>query len=397
MARLGFESFVVEGSPSALDRRALPFELLTIAPLGLPAMNSGDGVPSDRGARKTASMLARRAFWTSLKRLAQTVSRSLPLAIHAAGLGANTLALARRVPRASLYYLHSPYQFPAVYLLSRRHGAPFVYDAHDFYEDTAREASRRSIQDRLLRKLDRAIEDRCVAAAEVIVTVSDGVGRLYGESFGRSAVIVRNAHDLRLDTPSVADVRTAAGIPADDFVVVVVGNAKREMAIKACVGAVELLPSRYHFVFVGRNYGLLRSLHARARRVHFIDAVPPTTVKSFIRSADAAAVPYLALHSSLLNALPNGFFHAVAAGLPLIYPPLPEVRGLAEEYGLGVCVDVATPASIAAGVRALAEDSKLLSECRHNARRAALELTWEQEERTLAEVLSAALGTGTEH
>jgi hypothetical protein len=88
--------------------------------------------------------------------------------------------------------------------------------------------------------------------------------------------------------------------------------------------------------------------------------------------------------------LVNGLFHAVAAGLPLLLPAaMDAIRELGEEHGLGVVVDPADPASVAAGIGAQRAD---LAGLRTNVARAAPALSWEAEEATVAAVLAEALG-----
>ncbi len=95
-----------------------------------------------------------------------------------------------------------------------------------------------------------------------------------------------------------------------------------------------------------------------------------------------------------MHALPTRLFSAVAAGLPILYPALPEVRALAEEHGLGLPVDAEDPESVAGAVGRLAESPELAAEIRGRVRRAGETLNWEHEERRLAEIVSAALEGG---
>ena len=97
---------------------------------------------------------------------------------------------------------------------------------------------------------------------------------------------------------------------------------------------------------------------------------------------------------SVLNALPNGFYQAVSAGLPMVHSPLPEIAALAERYELGLAADQSDPAEVAAQVGRLASDREALALFRANSERAAGELTWEREEQRLAEVVEGVMGIG---
>ncbi len=119
--------------------------------------------------------------------------------------------------------------------------------------------------------------------------------------------------------------------------------------------------------------------------------MPPTEVADFISTADASPILYRAFTPNFHNALPNRFFHAIAAGLPLIYPPLAEITALAERYRLGVAADPTDPASVAGAVRALRDDTSVAEGYRENVRRAREELSWEREEALIGKLVAGTL------
>jgi glycosyltransferase involved in cell wall biosynthesis len=167
------------------------------------------------------------------------------------------------------------------------------------------------------------------------------------------------------------------------------------MTVREALLALRELPETVHLAFVGRNHdrnrGLVRELGV-GDRAHLLAPVPPTEVVRFIAGADASPILYRAQSASYESALPNGFFHAVAAGLPILYPPLPEIRALCVEHGMGAEIRPEEPGSIAAGVRSLLDDPARAGEYRARAEAAREVLNWEHEERLVADLLE---GTAT--
>ena len=369
MARRGFRSAVVEGELSTLDREGLPFDLITVEgaePLREPDTGFEPGVP------KKGSLVSRLLAPRTLRRLF---------------LADNELTY-RALPDADLYYLTFFWQYPAVWRKCRENGARFVYDANDAYWLWPGYAW----YPRLFRAYLRLVERRCVRRAAGFVTVSEGVADLLQERYGRRPDVVRNMHDLRMDEESEVDVRDVAGLADDDFAVVIVGNEKPSDAVEEPIRALAELPDRVHLVCLGAGYDqhlpLAREL-GLSDRVHLVSPVPPVHVTSAIHSADACLVN---IRSSDVHrfALPTRFFSAVAAGLPVLHPPLPEVRALATEYGLGPAVDAEDPASVAAGVREMLEPGAEEA-CRERVGRARQVLSWEHEENVLARIVDEAL------
>jgi glycosyltransferase involved in cell wall biosynthesis len=373
-ARLGHESVVVEGMPSRLAPSSLPFELRSVGGVA----GSGGAAPAARRSGKALD--------------AVRAAAEPPLAL--AGNLRWNLRTWRRLPDADLYHLHSYNQYPAVARRARALGVPYAYDAHDAYWEAGHEidADHRS---RLTRRGFERLELRCAGGAAALSTVSDGVARLLEPRFGRRPIVVRNFQDPRLDQPCPDNVRAAAGLGPDAFVLVMVGNAKPGDAVNEALTALESLPPDVHLVLAGRGHERFAQ-QARERgigdRVHVLDPVPPTQVTAFIRSADASPILYRSWTANFEHALPNRFSHAVAAGLPLLYPPLTEISALCDRYGLGIPIDPTSPESIAAATLELHANRAKLAAISERVAAAAGELSWEAEEGSVRELLDVALG-----
>ncbi len=394
IARLGYRSVAVEGERSRGLPRDLPFEVISVdrAP---PAAPPGAVKPVEAPARNGPSLRARirEALPMSLVQLIDRLTEPLhSLQGYLRLYLQRNREVAPLLPPADAYYLHSFWQALAVYRRRRRAGAIFLYDAHDANWEPDPSFDPRP-GTRLVFRIYEAIERRC-ARARLFTTVGEGVATLMAERFGRRPAVVRNCHDLRLDEPVERGIREATGVSDADFLLVMSGNAKTGTAIEQALEAMERLPERVHLAFVGRYYDSHRASVERrglSGRVHLLPPVPPTQVVGFIAGADASPILYWPLSDNYLYALPNGFFHAVAAGLPVLYPPLPEVKALCEEHELGIELDPQEPGSIAAGVTRLLEDDELRAACAANVREARGILSWEREEAVLGSLLERAL------
>jgi glycosyltransferase involved in cell wall biosynthesis len=402
VARLGYESIVVEGEPSELPADGLPFRLVSppsgpeqdgaAAPESAPDAPAREAPPATRGRPRLLARVVRVAL-TLLAPLVMAVAKLRnSLVVLRSSLrevvsrNRETSAL---LPEAEVYWLHSFPQLPSVYLKARRLRARFLYDTPDAYwEPGQTPAATRTVG--LVMRAYEAIEGFGVRRAERFTSVSAGVGELLERRFGRRPEIVCNCHDPRLDQECERDIREVTGVAPEDFLLVMTGNLKPGMAVKQALLAMQKLPDRVHIAFVGRGHerslGMVEELGLTGR-AHLLRSVPPMQVVSFVRTADASPILYTAATENYRYALPNGFFHAIAAGLPVLFPPLPEIRALAVEHGLGVEIDPGNPDSIAAGVRLLCEDGERAARHRANAERAREQLSWEREEETLAEIL----------
>src|SRR5262245_7482895 len=391
VARFGYTSIVVEGYKSDFNRAVLPFQLRTITSNNYataqvaPAQSTADHSTITVPARRHVT----RFLWQHCKREAQSLGARLPALLQGpwclAGFVFNALIYVASIlvqdvkqwllqtrqtyrelissepvlfvnyvydffykygllplkytPKASLYYLHAFYQFPAVYLLCLRHGACYIYDAHDFYSQLEDNESFSSFWSRWIIPFERVVETWCIKRAAAVVTVNDGIAQLIQDAYGPRAIIIRNAHDLRLDQAPSQHIRQQLHLPPDQFLVVSVGHAKPGMAIEEMFKALLNLPLNVHVAFVGDGYVPYDKTvqeHNLEGRVHFVLPVKPYEVVPFIRSADAAIVLYYSKSVDYQYSLPNRFFQSIAAELPMLYPELAEIKRLAELYSVGM-------------------------------------------------------------
>ena len=403
-ARLGHESIVVEGERSTLLADDLPIELISPPEPGPEASTRADGAPTDaepegsdagEGPVPRRVLLGRRLprfVAAPIKSLLRLSPRNFLLTVrgYVAYFRQRNRETEAMLPDGDVYWLHGFWQYTAVRRKAKQLGARFLYDTPDAYWEPGQTiAVDRGT--RVAMRIYEAIEKRCIRRAEAFSSVGVGVAGLLERRFGRRPVVIRNFQDLRLDRAPERELRADCGAGPDQFLMVMVGNRKPGTTVAEGLEALRRLPDRVGIAFLGRNWDDVRELAAEmglSERVHFPDPVAPTEVSGYIRGADAAPVLYRAASTNYLYCLPNGLFHAVAAGIPVLYPQLPEIQALAAEHELGVEMDADDPDSIAAAVRTLLDDPALLARFRRSIAAAREKLNWEQEERKLAEILA---------
>jgi glycosyltransferase involved in cell wall biosynthesis len=385
IAHMGYVSILVEGQKSHFDKNRLPFQLRSIG--SMPGALRADIPDHPRHGHWNA------AIWKLRLELRETPSPVLFLIMY---LLRQAIIPLRHIPRASLYYLHGLHYFPAVYLLCKRWNSPLIYDAHDFYSEMRIPSGvdAHGFCARWVATFYQYIESRIIKQASAVVTVSEGVAKLQEKTFGCRPIVIRNFHDLRLDHDSGKHLRDVLGLSSQEFVIVSVGNAKEGAAISQALHAVAGLSSRIHLAFVGAGYEAYMddiSRQGLATRVHVLKPVKPYEVVPFIRGADAAIILYYPRSPNYAYSLPNRFFQPLAAGLPLLYPELPEIKRMAEKYDVGIPIDPQNPKSISSAITKLANDPSAVAKYKRNLIKARNELSWENEELILRDLISRVL------
>jgi len=380
LARLGYISRLYEGAPSKarqLDYPAAIDSLVTRAP------NRSTNRAS--AARPPAVVRQRHATWMSL---AERILAPLKFAKFRVEFHRRFAIDANCLDRAALCYMHSYEYFSAL-----QHPAelkcPLIYDAHDFYQGLIPDEGGSLLQRQWIMPFLARLEARCITRASHVVTVCDGIANELEARHGVRPVVLRNVHDPRLELEPSQGIRERLRVKPDALLVVVVGNNKVGLAFDEVVRAVSDAPVEIALAFVGKGYDISPYANRLRLRMHAVDDIQAREVVPFIRGADLAIVPYKPVSKNGRYALPNGLFQALGAGLPTIFPDLPEIVRLLQPFAVGPCVSMSDVGQLASALVHLVQPTQLAS-ARAEARRFTAANNWTHEEAVLSRIVEEA-------
>lgn len=265
-------------------------------------------------------------------------------------------------PAAAVYHGHDLTALPAAARTAERTGARLVYDSHEIFMESGRNA----LRPRWARWLFTALERRWVRRADAMVTVNDALAADLQQRLQPRRIVAIHNTPPRWSPPSVRPdlIRDAAGIPADAPVALYHGQFFPHRGIDELAHALlEPGMERMHAALLGfgPEEARLRVLAAEPRfagRLHVLRGVPPDELLPWIASAD---VGVSAVAPSTLNhrlATPNKLFECLAAGVPVVISDLPAMRGvvLGDPSGpLGAVARSLAPAEVARAIREVVE------------------------------------------
>jgi glycosyltransferase involved in cell wall biosynthesis len=108
-----------------------------------------------------------------------------------------------------------------------------------------------------------------------------------------------------------------------------VGSLRNEIDLALLAAAAELAPD-LNFVFVGPVMANVRALAARPN-VRLVGPVPHSEVARYMARFDVGVLPYV-LNPYTEAIMPAKLKEYLAAGLPIVATPLPEIRRFADEH-----------------------------------------------------------------
>jgi len=257
--------------------------------------------------------------------------------------------------------------------VAARTGAALVYDAHELW-------SGRAVAGRpepLRRRRAAAREDALMARADLVLTVSQGIGERLRTRGARRVVVVRNSFPARVAT---------SPLPPRPTGLVYAGRIGPGRDLETLAAAApDLAALGVRTVVVGPADG--EYLGRFASRAVGVDLRPePLALDEVDDVYRAAGLAVVTLDGSCENhrlALPNKLFHALRAGVPVVVADLPELARVVTERGIGGTYRPGDPAALAAAVADVAgRYPRVLAAVAD----AAAELSWERD----AAVLVAA-------
>lgn len=276
---------------------------------------------------------------------------------------------------------------------------PWVYDAHEWVPGLSRYGGRTA---RVVAAW-AALEKRWARRADRVITVSPPLAEALEQRYG-----LRRLPDVVLNVPPLdgaaaaaasassevsesgpADVRTAAGVPADATLLVYSGGVQAARGVETAVSALTHLPQA-HLVVVA-----VPSVHTPAvaavrtaaenagvaDRLHVVPGVAPDQVVSFLRTADVGLIP-LRHFGSHEMALANKLFEYLHARLPMVVSDCRAQAEFVRRHELGEVHTAGDGADLARAVeRVLADRDRIRARMADPALRQAY--TWQAQARVL--------------
>jgi glycosyltransferase involved in cell wall biosynthesis len=240
-------------------------------------------------------------------------------------------------------------------------------------------------QKRALTSVISVLENKAMAKANKCITVSDGLSEEIFRIYGIRPQVIMNCHKRgkTLATPSI---KSKCGLSESTFLFVVVGMFKKDTDYFKLLDAFMRIDDA-HLAFVGGGYeDLYQAVQLRDQQnIHFLGIKDSREIVDFVSGGDLAITPYINSHINFDYSLPNGFFIAISAGLPVMHHDLVEIKRISESGEFTIIADFNSVQDIHEKCERILSDKLLYDQLRRGAQHSSL--TWEHEEMKLVELL----------
>jgi glycosyltransferase involved in cell wall biosynthesis len=268
--------------------------------------------------------------------------------------------------------------------LARRCGAKLIFDAVEVPFDHELLPAGPTARTVRLAEIQREVE--IARLADGWITVNDTLADAAVERFGVARpLVLRNLQDEGY-RPSDGRLRRDLGLPNDVRILLHLNTMRRGEGLETAIDALAHLPAAFHLVGLGpvprRSY--LKAIRRRAaergvaNRFHMAPMQPPHAVPAYVAGADIGIIAREGNLQNLRQSLPNRLFQMIAARLPVVVTPLPEIARVVRDWRFGLVFEECDPVGLAAAVRSVS-DPTAFAQYRQAVDNAARSLTWERE------------------
>ncbi|MGP9539350.1 glycosyltransferase family 4 protein [Brachybacterium sp. AOP43-C2-M15] len=242
-----------------------------------------------------------------------------------------------------IVHIHDHLALTAAKRYKEAFGCPLVWDAHEIYEDLA------SIEDVRAAVNARIIREN-VEYVDGFITLNQSIGGFYRENYPQlpPPVLLPNAVERVAQSSYDGRLHEAAGLVADQRVLLFQGGYSPHRGIPALLEASGQLDERWTLVFMG--WGKLEDeIRSHAEdladrppgrpRVAMVPSAPHDELLSWTAGAALGTIPYENTGLNHLYCSPNKLWEYPAAGVPILASDMPEMKRKIDEYDIGVTVD----------------------------------------------------------
>jgi len=265
------------------------------------------------------------------------------------------------------------------------HKTRLLHDCHEYFRGVPELVGRR-----LTTRIWKTMEDYFFPRLEAVITVNKSVAVMYEEEYKVPVTVIRNV-PFRKTPGSPAD-KSRYGIEPGQKVILYQGAVNVDRGLEEAIQAMKFLRSDAKLVIAGTGdvFDKIRQFAKDQKvsgKVVFLGQIPFEELHSITTMADLGLSIEKDVSLNYHFALPNKFMDYIQAGVPVLVSPFPEMKAVIDKYFIGETIENHDPGHLAERIDSMLMNAGRMELYRQNLVRAAGDLCWENEEKTLMNLL----------
>jgi len=272
------------------------------------------------------------------------------------------------------------------YLVHKLKRIPIVYDSHEYFTATPELVERPKVQ-----RIWKWIEKSIVPKLKSCITVNASIASLFEQEYQVPFRVVRNIPGRSADI--VQPTRESLGLPENKKIVLLQGSGINvQRGAEEAVEAMQYIEGVILLIIGGGDVlpilkKMVQELSLQ-KKVNFISRQTPENLAGYTTNADIGLTFDKDTNINYRFSLPNKLFDYIYAGVPVLATPLVELKNIIQRYEIGEFIENHDPQHIAESIDSMLKNEKKLAFYKANTRKAASELNWENEQKTLIEIFA---------
>lgn len=272
------------------------------------------------------------------------------------------------------------------YLVHKIKRIPVVYDSHEYFTATPELVERPKVQ-----RIWKWIEKSIVPKLKSCITVNASIANLFEQEYHVPFRVVRNIP--RQHQNNGIPTRSSLGLPDNKKIVLLQGSGINvQRGAEEAVECMQYLDNVLLLIIGGGDVlpvlkKMVNELSLQTK-VMFVTRQTPANLAGYTANADIGLTIDKDTNINYRFSLPNKLFDYIYAGVPVLATTLVELKNIIQEYEIGEFIENHDPKHIAAKINTMLSDEKQLSLYKSNTRKAAAELNWDIEKKTLIEMFA---------
>lgn len=266
------------------------------------------------------------------------------------------------------------------FLVSKISSCKLIYDSHEYFTEVPELISKPRT-----RSFWKNLENSIFPKLKNVITVNRKLAEIYSLQYKVPVTVIRNVPKSTLKK----GFKPIRGLKKDQKVILYQGALNMGRGLELMIDAMAFLKD-YQLVFAGEG-DIVDQLKLRVatnhlqHRVVFLGKLRPSELMNLTRQADLGLSLEEDMGLNYRYCLPNKVFDYIHAGIPVLVSKLPLMEELLKQYHIGEYLEKRNPKYLSAAIEKLiANKSDYLKELE----RAADDLNWEKEKKTLMEFVN---------
>lgn len=271
------------------------------------------------------------------------------------------------------------------YWAARKRGAKLVYEARELYTELEPLQGRNSIK-----AIWRGLEKNLIGKADKVITINESIADELCRRYGiERPAIIRNMA-MPYSSIKLVDLHKKFNISDGNKIILYQGVLRNGQGLLYQLEIMKYL-NNVTMLLLGKG-PIENEIRERSReygiedRIILAGRVSPDELQNYTASADAGLLLMEDVAMNNRLALPQKLFQYLAAGIPQIVSPMPEISGFVKGENTGIVVPLNQPENAADEISRFLNDINHYNRVRENCRISAENNNWEKESRKLVEL-----------